>query len=129
MPTEFDQVDQAVERRLAQERLALPSQFFTIGPFTVTDAYGNTDVLAPISQHPDSDRISMVAVSLAPASGAGSWKAASGGITAANPGLYIPAGGGIIYLYTPHDVRFFRIQANTGETMTMTAAAYRRGTR
>jgi hypothetical protein len=124
---EYDQISDAVERRLALERQQLPSQFLFLEQQTVGDDDGATDWLVRFHQHPNADIISLVTVSLSPLSGSGLWRSDGGNITAASGGLFLPAGGGLLYLYTLNDVRFFRIQANAGETIFLTAAAYRRG--
>jgi hypothetical protein len=125
---DFDQISSVVEERLRLERLRLPSQFLVIND-TITDDDGGRDILERIWQHPNSDLITLVAVSLGPLSGSGQYRSDGANVTDTQPGIYIPAGGGMISLYTRSDIRFFRIRADAGATMYLTAAAYRAGAR
>jgi hypothetical protein len=123
---DYDQLSAALTRRLELERLSLPSQFLVIND-TITENDGGRDLLERFWQHPNSELITYVLVSLSPSSGAGQYRSDGAAVTDTQPGIYVPAGGAIISLYTPQDIRFFRARADVGQQMFMTAAAYRKG--
>jgi len=127
MPFETSDIGKFITALNARDRSAVPSAFLFVPQVTVTDTFGAMDPLVRIHQHPNADLISLVTVTLSPLSGAGSFRTDGGIVTAATPGLFLPAGGGVINLYALHDIRFFRIQANAGETILLTAQAYRTG--
>jgi hypothetical protein len=107
--------------------MAAPRPFAFLGPLTVDENAGATELLRTLTQDPSIGEVTLVAITLAPTSGAGVWRSDGALITSATDGLFFPAGGGVIYLYTADEVRFFRMRTNAGVTATVTVQAYRQG--
>lgn len=93
---------------------------------TVSDTDGgNPNFLSAIWTRSDIDSLVLCVVGIFPTSSAGSCSATGRNITATDPGLPFPAGGAYFNLFSPQDVRNFRIQAAAGGTITLVATAYR----
>jgi hypothetical protein len=121
--TNYDELAAAVARRLLSQGGPVPRLFIND---IVTETDGARDVLRDFWQHPESDRISLVQVSLSPASAAGVYRSDGPGVTN-SVGQFLPAGGGVLYLQSLAEIRNFRIQATTpGGTLLLAATAFMR---
>lgn len=120
---DYNKLAAEVVRRVAEASSAPTPQLFLSD--TVTDTDGARDLLATFWQHPDSDRIAMVQVSISPAAAAGVYRTDGPGVQG-GVGNFIPAGGGVLYLFSISEVRNFRMQANAGLTMPFAASAFLR---
>jgi hypothetical protein len=96
----------------------------TLQTITPTDG-ARSDVLAQLWNRSDIDSMVLCVVGVFSTSSAGSYSATGRNITTADPGLPFPAGGVYINLFSPQDVKNFRIQAAAGGTVTLVGVAYR----
>ncbi len=93
---------------------------------TVTDADGAVETfLQQLWNRPDAVNMVLAVIGLFPTSSAGSYSTTGRNITPTDPGLPFPAGGIYINVFTPQDLRNFRIQAAAGGTITLVAVGYR----
>lgn len=91
---------------------------------TVTDSDGARDLLRTFWQRPDADRIRMVQITLSPAAAQGVYRSDGPGVQN-GIGNYLAAGGGVLYLLSLSEVRYFRMQATTpGGTMPFSASLF-----
>lgn len=91
---------------------------------TVTEFDGARDLLRQFWQRSDSDRLAFVQISFSPAAAAGVYRSDGPGVTN-GVGQYLAAGGGVLYLQSISEVRYFRAQATgAGATMPFSATAY-----
>jgi len=122
MDLDYDKLASEVARRLFQQNLAPQPQLFVSD--TVTDTDGARDLLRDLWQHPDSDRIVMVQVSISPSASAGVYRTDGPGVQN-GVGNFLPAGGGVLYMFSIGEVRNFRMQATgVGNTMPFTGSAF-----
>lgn len=91
---------------------------------TAASTDGGTDHLALLAQHPQVKNVLMVMISLSPASGAGVWRSDGPSIQSTTDGNFVPSGGGIIYLFSEQEIRFFRMRADGATSITWSASAY-----
>ena len=115
----------AVAQRLLT--LGTPIPYDSIRAATATDASGGVDHLQRFWQSTFGRQIAMVQIMLSPLSAAGVYRIDGSPIGSETDGLFIPSGGGVIYLRSFDEARSFRMRANTGGTITFSAQAYRFG--
>ena len=102
-----------------------PVPFDSVFNQTATDTSGGTDFFQRFWQSPFARQIAFVQITLASTSSAGVWRSDGPSIASATDGLFFPSGGVIINLQSYDEVRYFRIRANAGGTVTFSAQAYR----
>lgn len=118
----LDKLAEEVSRRIYQQSLGPVPRLFLND--TVTETDGSRDLLQTFWQGADADRLVMVQISISPAAAAGVYRTDGPGVTN-NVGQYIPAGGGVLYLFSLSEVRYFRMQAATpGGTMPFAATGF-----
>lgn len=120
-----DSLAVAVAQRLLT--LGTPIPYDSIRAATATDASGGVDHLQRFWQSPFGRQIAIIQIMLSPASSAGVYRIDGSPIGSETDGLFLPAGGGVIYLRSYDEVRSFRMRANAAGTITFSAQAYRFG--
>lgn len=104
-----------------------PVPYDSLIGIAIDDTSGGTDVLKRFYLSPFARSLAMVQIMMSQTSGAGVYRTDGSAIKAEGDGLFLPSGGGVLYLRTIDEVRNFRIRANDGATMTLSAQAFRFG--
>lgn len=93
---------------------------------TVTDTDGAVPTfLQELWNRPDIANMVLAIVGVYPMSSGGSYSTTGRNITPTDPGLPFPAGGLYINIFTPQDLRNFRMQATAGGTVMLVCTAFR----